>query len=158
MKRIYSIMLAALIFVALPSCENEDESGNVEKVEVSGIALTTGTYVGNIENATVNGLATVVEDASVKVQAYDDNSVDITFPKVQIGQVTIDDLQFVEVPVEESVQGTDVWNFEKTSEVDVNGSVINAKISGKLTPKTNQLHVNITISDELGTLIFRGLK
>ena len=52
----------------------------------------------------------------------------------------------------------DVWNFEEDEEVIVNGSVVRAKVSGKLTPKINQISVNIAISGDGGTLIFKGTK
>lgn len=151
-------MMMAMTLVFIPSCENEEELSNQGEQPVSGLATATGEYVGTIERATSQGLSTVNDNAIIEVQAFDDNTIDITFPKVKSGLLSIEDLVFTEVPVEEVENSADVWNFEEDEEVIVNGSVVRAKVSGKLTPKINQISVNIAISGDGGTLIFKGTK
>lgn len=158
MKKFFMFMMMAVILVFIPSCENEEELSNQGEQPVSGLATATGEYVGTIERATSQGLSTVNDNAIIEVQAFDDNTIDITFPKVKSGLLSIEDLVFTEVPVEEVENSADVWNFEEDEEVIVNGSVVRAKVSGKLTPKINQISVNIAISGDGGTLIFKGTK
>lgn len=158
MKKFFMFMMMAMTLVFIPSCENEEELSNQGEQPVSGLATATGEYVGTIERATSQGLSTVNDNAIIEVQAFDDNTIDITFPKVKSGLLSIEDLVFTEVPVEEVENSADVWNFEEDEEVIVNGSVVRAKVSGKLTPKINQISVNIAISGDGGTLIFKGTK
>lgn len=147
-------MMMALTLVVIPSCENNEELD----IQVQGLAQVTGTYVGAIDNATQNGLATVTDEAKVKVQAFVDNTLDITFPKLQYGSITIDDLVFTEIAVSEDENNVGVWRFSNDGEIVVNASVVRAKISGSITSTTNQLSVNISISEDVGTLIFKGVK
>ncbi|MEE0912394.1 MAG: hypothetical protein U0L67_08095 [Paludibacteraceae bacterium] len=158
MKKFFIFMMMAMTLVFIPSCENEEELSNQGEQPVSGLATATGEYVGTIERAASQGLSTVNDNAIIEVQAFDDNTIDITFPKVKSGLLSIEDLVFTEVPVEEVENSADVWNFEEDEEVIVNGSVVRAKVSGKLTPKINQISVNIAISGDGGTLIFKGTK
>lgn len=158
MKKFFMFMMMAMTLVFIPSCENEEELSNQGEQPVSGLATATGEYVGTIERATSQGLSTVNDNAIIEVQAFDDNTIDITFPKVKSGLLSIEDLVFTEVSVEEVENSADVWNFEEDEEVIVNGSVVRAKVSGKLTPKINQISVNIAISGDGGTLIFKGTK
>jgi len=158
MKKFFMFMMMAMTLVFIPSCENEEELSNQGEQPVPGLATATGEYVGTIERATSQGLSTVNDNAIIEVQAFDDNTIDITFPKVKSGLLSIEDLVFTEVSVEEVENSADVWNFEEDEEVIVNGSVVRAKVSGKLTPKINQISVNIAISGDGGTLIFKGTK
>jgi hypothetical protein len=158
MKKFFMFMMMAMTLVFIPSCENEEELSNQGEQPVFGLATATGEYVGTIERATSQGLSTVNDNAIIEVQAFDDNTIDITFPKVKSGLLSIEDLVFTEVSVEEVENSADVWNFEEDEEVIVNGSVVRAKVSGKLTPKINQISVNIAISGDGGTLIFKGTK
>lgn len=158
MKKFFMFMMMAMTLVFIPSCENEEELSNQGEQPVSGLATATGEYVGTIERATSQGVSTVNDNAIIEVQAFDDNTIDITFPKVKSGLLSIEDLVFTEVPVEEVENSADVWNFEEDEEVIVNGSVVRAKVSGKLTPKINHISVNIAISGDGGTLIFKGTK
>ena len=64
----------------------------------------------------------------------------------------------LDVVVEEVENSIDEWNFKEEGEVIVNGSVVKAVVSGKLTPKINQISVNIAILGDGGTLIFKGSK
>lgn len=158
MKKFFMFMMMAMALVFIPSCENEEDLSNQGEQPISGLATTTGEYVGTIERATSQGLSTVNDKAIVEVQAFDDNTIDITFPKVKSGLLSIEDLVFTEVAVEEVENSIEEWNFEEEGEVIVNGSVVKAVVSGKLTPKINQISVNIAILGDGGTLIFKGSK
>ena len=87
--------------------------------------------------------------------AYDDNSVDISVPSVRSESYSIEDLFFDLDEVEETQP--EVWSFSNDTEVVVNGTVMDAKISGNLTPSTNQMKITISISG-IGTLNFKGHK
>ena len=117
MKKFFMFMMMAMTLVFIPSCENEEELSNQGEQPVSGLATATGEYVGTIERATSQGLSTVNDNAIIEVQAFDDNTIDITFPKVKSGLLSIEDLVFTEVPVEEVENSADVWNFEEDEEV-----------------------------------------
>lgn len=157
MKKIFMFMFAALTLAVIPSCENDDENGDGVENQVEGLALVNGNYVGSIEFGSSKGLATLLSDANVTVKAYNDNTVDISIPSVRSESYSIEDLFFDIVPVTPVEEQLDVWNFSKEVEVVVNGTVMKAKITGKLAPRTNQVIITISIS-EIGTLNFNGTK
>lgn len=158
MKKFFIFMMMVMVLAIIPSCENEEELNIQEEEPVIGLASVSGDYVGAIDLATPQEVSTVNDNAIVEVQAFDDNTIDITFPKVKSGLLSIEDLVFTEVSVKELENSDGVWDFEKKGEVIVNGSVVSAKVSGELMPKINEIAINIAISGDGGMLIFKGTK
>lgn len=155
MKKIFMFMLTALTLAVIPSCEYGGEKEPDYEYQEVGLALATGTYVGSIDFGTSKGSTILLNNAEVVVMAYDDNSVDISVPSVRSESYSIEDLFFDLDEVEETQP--EVWSFSNDTEVVVNGTVMDAKISGNLTPSTNQMKITISISG-IGTLNFKGRK
>ena len=140
-KTMLAMMLALVsMCVAFTSCSSDDD----DPVQTPAAKEIAGTYTSDLK-MTVMGETSTTEDAVLKIEAVDDNTVKITLPASGSGMMS---LPALEVPAVK-VSGSDgSYTFAKdsyTGTITVNDVEKNYTVTLEGTYKNNTLTVNYSL-------------